>query len=317
MKISRLPGLEDMPVVIEPSRTQEATLDGLLDWAEAEHEKLDRELLTAGAVLIRGFAINGPGDLSRASASLGGPLQSYVGGDSPRTKVADKVYNSTDFPPHLPIGLHNELSYAGWWPSRIFFHCVTEPSSGGETPIGDSRAIYRNMPERIRDRFERHGVRYVQNLHSGNGPGKSWQQTFETDDRKAVEAYCDRHGMRYRWTDYGLNTSLDRQGVLRHPLAATMSWFNQAEHWHASLQTARFWDAATNGAEADTFAAHCLYGDGSEITKGELEAVCETTAKSEIAFPWRAGDLMMLDNLSCAHGRRPFAGPRKILVAMS
>ena len=217
---------------------------------------------------------------------------------------------------HLPIGLHNELSYAGWWPSRIFFHCAVEPTKDGQTPIGDSRDIYRAMPAKLRERFEKDGVRYVQNLHSGTGPGKSWQQTFETEDRKAVEAYCKKHGMEFRWTGYGLNTSLLRQAVIRHPKAGTMSWFNQAEHWHAAMQTARFWDVKPGDGQSDTFAAHCTYGDGSEIMKAELDAICEVTKAAERAFDWKKGDLLMLDNLSCAHGRRPYEGPRRILVAM-
>ena len=32
---------------------------------------------------------------------------------------------------------------------------------------------------------------------------------------------------------------------------------------------------------------------------------------------WRAGDLMVIDNMLLAHGRRPFTGPRRVLVAMS
>ncbi|MDA2921410.1 TauD/TfdA family dioxygenase, partial [Desulfobacterota bacterium AH_259_B03_O07] len=31
---------------------------------------------------------------------------------------------------------------------------------------------------------------------------------------------------------------------------------------------------------------------------------------------WQKGDVMVLDNYLVAHGRRPFKGPRKILVAM-
>ncbi len=315
MKLARLHGFDAMPVLIEPAHGGQDTLDGMLDWARRNAEPLENELLAAGAVLFRGFGLDGAADLARASAALGGQLQSYVGGDSPRTQVADKIYNSTDFPAHLPIGLHNELSYSGWWPGRIFFHCAVEPAKGGETPIGDSREIYRRMPDKIRDRFERHGVRYVQNLHKGEGPGKSWQQTFETQDRTVVEAYCAKHGMQFRWTDYGLNTSINRQGVIRHPKANTMSWFNQAEHWHAAMQTVRFWDVTPEAA--DTLVAHCTYGDGTEMTKGELETICEVTASAERAFPWAKGDLLMLDNLSCAHGRRPYEGPRKILVAMS
>ena len=37
----------------------------------------------------------------------------------------------------------------------------------------------------------------------------------------------------------------------------------------------------------------------------------------KIIFPWRDGDVLMLDNLLCAHGREPYAGKRRVLVSMA
>lgn len=319
MKTRTLPNLDRMPIVVEPSSAREASLDALLQWAGNERRALDEMLHSAGAILFRGFGLEGPEHLARATQSLGGDLQSYVGGDSPRSQVADKVYNSTEFPPELPIGLHNELSYAGWWPSRIFFFCKIEPKVGGQTQIGDSRRIYERMPAKLRERFERHGVRYIQNLRSAATPGttKNWQQTFETEDRSAVEAYCARHGMEYRWTDFGLRTSILRQGVVRHPVSGATSWFNQAEHFHGAVQSPHFWGKDRSGFSEETLPAHCVLGDGSEISRADLEAIMATTEGAEVLFDWRQGDLLMLDNLLTAHGRKPFKGERKILVAMA
>jgi hypothetical protein len=33
--------------------------------------------------------------------------------------------------------------------------------------------------------------------------------------------------------------------------------------------------------------------------------------------PWRRGDLLLIDNMLTAHGRRPCTGDRRVLVAMS
>jgi len=32
---------------------------------------------------------------------------------------------------------------------------------------------------------------------------------------------------------------------------------------------------------------------------------------------WRTGDVLLVDNVLLAHGRRPFTGDRRVLVAMS
>lgn len=37
----------------------------------------------------------------------------------------------------------------------------------------------------------------------------------------------------------------------------------------------------------------------------------------EVAFPWQPGDVLVVDNMLVSHGRRPFSGERRILVAMS
>lgn len=41
-----------------------------------------------------------------------------------------------------------------------------------------------------------------------------------------------------------------------------------------------------------------------------MEEVC-------VAFPWRAGDILLLDNRTVMHARRPFEGPRRILASLA
>ena len=36
-----------------------------------------------------------------------------------------------------------------------------------------------------------------------------------------------------------------------------------------------------------------------------------------IRFPWRKGDILLVDNFLVSHGRDPFKGPRRILVSMA
>jgi alpha-ketoglutarate-dependent taurine dioxygenase len=36
-----------------------------------------------------------------------------------------------------------------------------------------------------------------------------------------------------------------------------------------------------------------------------------------VPVPWQAGDILVVDNMLACHGRMPFSGPRKILLAMA
>jgi alpha-ketoglutarate-dependent taurine dioxygenase len=39
--------------------------------------------------------------------------------------------------------------------------------------------------------------------------------------------------------------------------------------------------------------------------------------QEQVEFAWQDDDVLMLDNMLTAHGRAPFQGPRKVVVAMA
>jgi len=77
-------------------------------------------------------------------------LVNYVEGSSARISMGDQLYTSTEYPAELFISMHNELSYAHKWPGKIFFFCLQVPSQGGETPIADSRKVYRLLDAKLK-----------------------------------------------------------------------------------------------------------------------------------------------------------------------
>ena len=131
---------DDLPLVIRPG-SADASVDALVEWIASQRTRLDAELLRYGAFLpFRGFAVGGAADFRKVVEAASEPIE-YIGGISPRRKLADKVYEATYFPAHIKIKAHNEMANLNRWPARICFCCPTPPSAGGETPIADGRKI--------------------------------------------------------------------------------------------------------------------------------------------------------------------------------
>ena len=201
MESSLLSDACDLPLEVRPSSEGERSVASLVEWVLRERAWLEERLRRHGGVLLRGFSVAGPEHFENVCRAIDPILEAYVGGESPRTAVSANVYTSTEYPSHLEIALHNEMSYARAWPRRLFFFCEEAPSSGGETQIADGRRVLAAIDPEIRRRFAEKQVMYVRNLQDGAGLGKSWQETFETDDRTRVEAHCRSGDLKYRWTD--------------------------------------------------------------------------------------------------------------------
>ncbi|AMA57432.1 TauD/TfdA family dioxygenase [Bradyrhizobium sp. CCGE-LA001] len=280
-------------------------------------ETIDRYLTDSGGIVFRDFSLDGPDAFRAFAADFGHPLLTYEFGSTPRSQVTSGVYTSTEYPPHQHIPLHNEQAYTRDWPMKIWFYCMQPALEGGETPIADSRAIYRDMPTAIRERFAEKGVMYVRNY--GNGLDVDWEQVFGTDSRSEVEAYCARHDIECEWKEDGeLRTRQICQGTAQHPVTGDRVWFNQAHLFHVSNLEPEVRESLLDVVddEAD-LPRNVFYGDGSRIEDETLARVRTVLETHKISFPWQAGDVVMLDNMLTAHARAPFKGPRKVIVAMA
>jgi len=63
-----------------------------------------------------------------------------------------------------------------------------------------------------------------------------------------------------------------------------------------------------------------LGGDGAEaryLDAAAMEAAVRVMDEACVTFPWRAGDVLLLDNRTVMHSRRPFEGQRRILASLA
>jgi alpha-ketoglutarate-dependent taurine dioxygenase len=300
-----------LPLVLKPNMRKIK----LADWVKNNMEFIEASLMTHGGILFREFALSDLVGFQEVVRATSVQLMHYAESATPRTELSDRFYTSTEFPPTHSIALHNELTYVSAWPMKIWFFCATPAAQGGETPIADVRKVFNNISPEVRDRFIRKGWMLVRNF--GDGLGLPWQRSFHTSDKAEVEEYFSKAGIEYEWKGEGrLRTRQVRPAVAQHPGTGENVWFNHIAFWHITSLPAKLRESMLVMLKEEEFPYNVYYGDGSPIEASVVKMLREAYEQETVVFPWQKGDLLMLDNMLVAHGRKPYAGERKILVAM-
>ncbi|CEL95582.1 unnamed protein product [Vitrella brassicaformis CCMP3155] len=179
---------------------------------------------------------------------------------------------------------------------------------------------------------------------------KTWRDTFDTDgDPQKVEDACKQDKVELEWVDgkrggdcllkntFPATTLVpaasgggDEETALGgffpflHPFGNVCDAFFLASHtwrlrdiavllvllcmWVLQVVVLRF------------FPMQCLlwatYADGSEIGLLDLFLIVRAYWRNYVMFAWREGDILFVDNLACAHARKPFDPPRRILTTV-
>ncbi|HKX29665.1 MAG TPA: TauD/TfdA family dioxygenase [Blastocatellia bacterium] len=300
-----------LPMVISPS------VEGidLVAWGLSNRELINNYLQKCGGLLFRGFKVPSAEVFERFAIACSEELLPYTERSSPRTQVHHQIYTSTDYPADQRIFLHNENSYQHIWPLKIFFFCAEPAMRGGETPIADCRRVFDRISPEIRRRFIEKGWMLVRNF--GGGLSLSWQSVFQTENKSAVESYCRQAGIQTEWRGERLRTRQVRRAVARHPVTDESIWFNHAVFFHVSTLGPSASEILLDSWSEAELPTNTYYGDGSPIESSVLEEIRGAYLMEAIDIAWQEGEILMLDNMLVAHGRNPYAGRRKILVAMA
>lgn len=297
-----------LPLVVSPA------VPGLdpIAWARDHRDWIDRQLDQYGALLFRGFDLEGPQRFQDFAAAAYPSLFSEYG-DLP--KAGEHIYHVTPYPPDKTILFHNESSHMHRWPTRQLFFCHTPAAAGGATPIVDGRELYRRARPELIAHLVDSGLRY----HRRFVPSVdvSWQAFFRAEGKAAVERFCTTAQIDYRWRGDELFTSQWAPGVLRHPRTGAMSLFNQIQLHHSAALEPEVRAELEAMFGKGSLPRSVTFGDGAAIPDEDVHALIELYWQHAIEFDWRHRDVLVIDNTRVAHARRPYSPPRSMFVAIA
>ncbi|PSB30550.1 condensation domain-containing protein [Chlorogloea sp. CCALA 695] len=301
---------QTFPLVIQPVSNE---ID-LVDWAKSNRDFIEGKLVKHGAILFRGFSVNSVAGFENFATAICPHLFGEYG-DLPRVGVGNKVYGSTPYPADKAILFHNESSHLHCYPLKIWFFCLHPAQQGGETPIVDCRKAYKILCPQLREKLAKKQLMYVRNYT--NDLDVSWQNFFHTSDKSVVEKYCRQDGIDFEWyAGDGLITRQIRPAIAIHPQTKEPVFFNQIQLHHIAYLEPEVRTSLLSLFAENKLPRNVYYGDGSSIENQAIAEINRVYQQSQTSFIWRKGDILMLDNMLTAHGRLPYTGERKIVVAM-
>lgn len=298
----------EIPVISSPGSASAA------NWFDQHRDCVRAELVRFGAVRFEGFTLNEVSAFEELALVSCAELY-RENAEHVAASASGNVQTPVPYSARHKLLWHNENTFNDEWPGRLLFGCAVEPVTGGETPVVDTREVYRALPGPVASRFSELGVIYERTY--GTGLGLSWQQVFKTEDPAEVERKCHSADIEFEWyADMRLRTRQTRPAIVEHPESKEPVWVAQPQHWHPACLDPATRRSLTELLGPDGLPRNCFFGNGTQIDEKTMHLLCQLYQEREKSFPWREGSAMLIDNLLMAHGRNPYSGPRKILVAI-
>lgn len=282
-------------------------------WIARERDALLARVETTGAIVLRGLPLEHAEDFDRCVEAFDLGRFSYRESlsNAVRIDLTDRVFTANEAPPEATIRLHHELAQTPAHPRHLFFFCERAAAEGGATALCRSDDLHDRVaarhPDWLRDLAE-HGLVYHHVMPAEDDPtssmGRSWRSTLGVDDRAEAEVRLAELGYAHEWRSDG---SL---AATTPPLPAVQTLPDGRRAFFNQLVATRAWRDARNDPETAL-----RLGDGRPVPLALRDAIAELTESLAVDVPWRRGDLALLDNHRVQHGRRPFAGTRRVLVA--
>lgn len=285
-------------------------------WLEREdaRDEVFAALDGAGALLLRGDAPLGAEGVARACDLLGLSALPTADDFAPREELGNGVLGAPHWPGDREMCPHHERGHSVTAPSIVLLSALQVAPTGGQTVLADTQDVLRRIPDGVRETLTETGWLSVRTYRPFFGV--NWPQMFGTDDPVAVEDLLAELGWEAEWRrDGALRTAGRRPAVLRHPRTGQESWWGQLTFFNQWALDEAERELLISSFGVDALPFNTSRGDGTPLTQAEFEAVLAAYEPSSRTVEWTPSDLLIVDNIRTAHGRRPHAGTRTMAVA--
>jgi len=304
------------PLTLAAPSASKSTMADLTNWIEGHADELFGRAMAHGAVLFHGFPVDTPDDFSAVVDALALENMPYIGGAAVRTKVAgDKVLTANEAPPSEPIPFHHEMAQVPNPPEYLVFCCDVPPETGGETPIVLSHEVYQFAVEHYPEfmaKVEKLGVRYVRFLPEEDDPtsaiGRSWKSTYQAESRDEAEDRMAELGTEWEWLPNG--TLKTTTAVI--PAVRTDERTGRKTFFNSMIAAYTGWVDSRNDPKKAI-----VLGDNSAVDVDAMDGIARFMDDACVKFPWKKGDVLLVDNRLVMHSRSPYTGQRRILASVA
>lgn len=285
-----------------------------LRWARAHRQELSGLVLAHGAMLVRGLGLTAAADLAEIRAGLGYRQAPTRERFAERTELAAGVYSAPEWAANREQCLHHEQGYSISFPRVLLMACLAAADTGGALLTGDTRAALGHLPPRLAERFRGEGWLLERNFRQHFG--LQWPAAFGVRTPEEAERFCAEHLMSCAWQPDGVLHAIQRRSaIIHHPVTGQACWFNDIaffSRWSVAEEERQVLLSAfgPRGLPFDT-----RFGGGDPITEEDWRALLDAYDAVLCRVRWRAGDLVLVDNILCAHGREQYSGRWEVAIA--
>ncbi|WP_030785464.1 TauD/TfdA family dioxygenase [Streptomyces sp. NRRL S-920] len=286
------------------------TATGASDLAEwIAHNKAEVETLHAqtGALLFRGFSVPTEAEFA--------PVVKAFSGGTPYM-IEDQNSHNQFVTDGEDVWFHNDYCDRAKWPRYLIFWCELTNASGGETPFVDTTRVYQQLPARIRDRFEAEGWILQRRFHPGIGvDAKGYFKTDDTGEILRQLALLDAFDVRWDG-DVLTGFSVRFAPSFEHPALGIKVWGNNITFSNIAMVEQTIREQLLSDYATDELPVNTFWGDGTPISARDMATLRDIYLANEVSFEWQEGDVLLIDNIRCVHGRRPILAPQRVNVGV-